>query len=208
MPRRASATIRRLSRHSHVEGEINPSGGRRPTIRPIGRVTAADIRADFVMAAYEEHQRRLTGFAYALTRDADVADDLVQETFLRLVKEHAAGRVPDNVSAWLFRVCANLTTSRGRRSVVARRFIERAPRPDDEVAADVEMLRHEMGEALVAALGILTVEARTALVMAANGFSGREIAESIGRTEPATRTLMFRARERLRSFLIAEGMHA
>lgn len=191
-----------------MEVEIHPSNGRRPTIRPIGRATVADLRADFVMTAYEENQRRLTGFAYALTRDADVADDLVQETFLRLVKEHAAGRVPDNVSAWLFRVCANLAKSRGRHGMVARRFVERAPPPDDEVAAEVEMLRHEAGEALVAALAILTAEARTALVMAANGFSGREIAASIGRTETATRTLMFRARERLRSFLIAEGMHA
>ena len=190
-----------------MEVEIAASSGRRPTIRPIARTTAADLRADFIMAAYDENQRRLTGFAYALTRDPDVANDLVQETFLRLVKEHAAGREPDNVSAWLFRVCANLVTSRGRRGLVARRFVERAPPPDDEVAAEVEMLRHETGEALVAALAILTTEARTAVVMAANGFSGREIAMSIGRTETATRTLMFRARERLRTFLVAQGVH-
>ena len=50
------------------------------------------------MAAYDENQRRLTSFAYALTRDADAADDLVQEAFLRLVKEHAAGREPENVT--------------------------------------------------------------------------------------------------------------
>lgn len=189
-----------------MEEEIDTSGGRRPTIRPISRTTAADLRADFVMTAYDENQRRLTGFAYALTRDADVADDLVQETFLRLIKEHAAGHTPDNVAAWLFRVCANIATSRGRRGVVARRFVERAPPPADEVAAEVEMLRHETGEALVAALAILNAEARTALVMAANGYSGREIAVSIGRTETATRTLMFRARERLRRFLVAEGV--
>jgi DNA-directed RNA polymerase specialized sigma24 family protein len=42
--------------------------------------------------------------------------------------------------------------------------------------------------------------------MAAQGFSGREIAEALGRTETSTRTLMFRARERLRSFLVAEGV--
>ena len=82
-------------------------------------VSDADRRADFVMAAYDENQRKLTSFAYALTRDADAADDLVQETFLRLVKEHAAGREPDNVTAWLYRVCANLATSRGRRGASA-----------------------------------------------------------------------------------------
>ena len=61
-------------------------------------------------------------------------------------------------------------------------------------------------EALVAALAILPDDARTAVVMAAQGFSGREIAEALGRTETSTRTMMFRARERLRTFLVAEGI--
>jgi RNA polymerase sigma-70 factor, ECF subfamily len=189
-----------------MEDEVTTPGDRPPAVRRLAIVSGADLRADFVMAAYDANQRRLTSFAYALTRDADVADDLVQESFLRLVKEHAAGRQPENVTAWLFRVCSNLATSRGRRGTVARRFLERGPSQDVEVAAEVEMLRHEMSEALVAALAILTDEARTAVVMAAHGFSGREIAESLGRTETSTRTLMFRARERLRTFLVAEGM--
>jgi RNA polymerase sigma-70 factor, ECF subfamily len=189
-----------------MEDEVTTPGDRPPAVRRLAIVSGADLRADFVMAAYDANQRRLTSFAYALTRDADVADDLVQESFLRLVKEHAAGRQPENVTAWLFRVCSNLATSRGRRGTVARRFLERGPSQDVEVAAEVEMLRHELSEALVAALAILTDEARTAVVMAAHGFSGREIAESLGRTETSTRTLMFRARERLRAFLVAEGM--
>jgi DNA-directed RNA polymerase specialized sigma24 family protein len=89
---------------------------------------------------------------------------------------------------------------------VARRFLERRPAEESEVAAEVETLRHETSEALVAALAILNDEARAAVVMAAHGFSGREIAEALGRTETSTRTLMFRARERLRSFLVAEGV--
>ena len=84
--------------------------------------------------------------------------------------------------------------------------MQHAHRRPIEVAAEVEVLRRDTGEALVAALGILTDDARTALVMAANGYSGREIADALGRTETATRTLMFRARERLRTFLVAEGI--
>ena len=185
---------------------VNTPNGRPPAVRRLDIVSDADLRADFVTAAYDENQRRLTSFAYALTRDADVADDLVQESFLRLVKEHAAGREPENVTAWLFRVCSNLATSRGRRTTVARRFLERRPAQDVEVAAEMEMLRHEMSETLVVALGILPDDARTALVMAAHGFSGREIAEALGRTETSTRTLMFRARERMRTFLVGEGV--
>ena len=189
-----------------MEDEVTTPNDRQPVVRRLDIVSDADIRADFVTAAYDQNQRRLTSFAYALTRDADVADDLVQESFLRLVKEHAAGRVPENVTAWLFRVCSNLAASRGRRTTVARRFLERPPAQDVEVAAEMEILRNETSEALVAALGILPDDARTALVMAAHGFSGREIAAALGRTETSTRTLMFRARERVRTFLVAEGM--
>jgi DNA-directed RNA polymerase specialized sigma24 family protein len=42
--------------------------------------------------------------------------------------------------------------------------------------------------------------------MAAQGFSGREIAEAIGKSEMATRTMMFRARERLRIHLSKEDV--
>ena len=189
-----------------MEVWIAMSDERQPAVRRLAVVSDADLRADFVMAAYDENQRKLTSFAYALTRDADAADDLVQESFLRLVKEHAAGREPDNVTAWLYRVCANLATSRGRRGVVARRFLERRPAEETEVAAEIQILRHETSEALVAALAILPDDARTAVVMAAQGFSGREIAEALGRTETSTRTMMFRARERLRTFLVAEGV--
>jgi RNA polymerase sigma-70 factor (ECF subfamily) len=182
------------------------SDDRQPAVRRLAVVSDADLRTDFVMAAYDENQRRLTSFAYALTRDADAADDLVQETFLRLVKDHAAGREPENVTAWLYRVCSNLATSRGRRGVVARKFLERRPAEETEVAAEIEILRHELSETLLAALTILPDDQRSALVMAAQGFSGREIADALGRTETSTRTMMFRARERLRTFLVAEGV--
>ena len=76
----------------------------------------------------------------------------------------------------------------------------------EEVAAEIEILRHELSETLLAALTILPDDQRSALVMAAQGFSGREIADALGRTETSTRTMMFRARERLRTFLVAEGV--
>ena len=44
-----------------------------------------------------------------------VAEDLLQEAFLRLTREVRADRTPDNVRAWLYRVGANLAVSRGRR---------------------------------------------------------------------------------------------
>jgi DNA-directed RNA polymerase specialized sigma24 family protein len=70
------------------------------------------------------------------------------------------------------------------------------------------MLRRETNSALLAALATVPSDARAALLMAAQGFSGREIAEAIGRSEMATRTMMFRAREKLRVYLVREGVHS
>ena len=78
----------------------------------------------------------------------------------------------------------------------------------DEPPADTETLRRETNSALVAGLATVPTDARTALLMAAQGFSGHEIAEAIGRTEMATRTMMFRAREKLRVYLVQEGVHS
>ena len=45
---------------------------------------------------------------------------------------------------------------------------------------------------------------RTALILASRGFSGREVAATIGKSELATRSLMCRARSKLRTELERE----
>ncbi|HET7472015.1 MAG TPA: RNA polymerase sigma factor [Candidatus Limnocylindrales bacterium] len=177
-----------------------------PSLRPVDTGTAGQAREQLVMAAFAEYSGKLTSFAFALTRDRDAADDLVQETFLRLVREAGDGREPENVGAWLFRVCANLATSRGRRLTVARRWLSGVRSLQHEPSADLPALKREANDALLTGLSMLPADARAALLMAANGFSGREIADAIGRTEVATRAMMFRARERLRAYLAREGM--
>ncbi len=189
------------------EDAILPLSSEPPTSQVDQRSIDA-ARSDVVIRAFEEHSAKLTGFAYAMTRDRDVADDLVQESFLRLVKELASGRTPDNLAAWLFAVCSNLAVSRGRRASVAQRFLRAARGGMDEAPADIETLRRETNAALLAALATVPGDARAALLMSANGFSGREIAAAIGRSEVATRTMMFRAREKLRVHLVREGVHS
>ena len=72
-------------------------------------------RSDALVEAYDAYQRDIHGFLRAATRDPDTAEDLTQETFIRLYREIQAGRTPDNIRAWLYTVATNLVTSRGRR---------------------------------------------------------------------------------------------
>ena len=159
-----------------------------------------------VEEAFDAYAGRLKAFARAAVRDEDAADDLVQETFLRLVQHLRQSAPPENIGGWLYRVCANLVVSRGRRRSVAERMrrllIDRStsPPPDEAVIRSAENAR------LRDALLELPADARVAVLMAAEGFSAIEIGTAIGRSPGATATYISRARVRLRERLsIAEG---
>lgn len=156
---------------------------------------------NLVAATYDRHGRELFTFALRACHDHATAEDLVQESFTRLIVEIEAGRTPGNVRAWLYRVVANLVISRGRRTaVVERRFGELAAGEADS-GPEPAYLDHERQADIDVALGELDPDARTALLMAASGFNGMEIAEAIGRSGSATRTLMCRTRLQLRERL-------
>ncbi len=162
-------------------------------------------RAEEVVAAYDSNERDLFSFALAVTRDSATAEDLVQEAFLRLVREAQAGRFPDNVRAWLFRVVVNLARSRARRSFVADRWRSFFVNHDVARSPEDEFIRRERGDALHGALAALPSEARIALLLASDGHTGQEVAALIGRSEGGTRTLLWRARRELRRRLQSEG---
>ena len=168
---------------------------------PVQSSPSREAAADVVVGAYEAWQRDIFSFLRAATRDPEVAEDLTQETFIRLLREVQAGRTPTNVRAWLYTVASHLVTSRGRRMVVADRFKSIIAIRGSAESPERDSLRREQSDEMHRALAQLPVDARTALLLSAHGFSGQEIAAVLGRTEGATRTLLCRARVRLRERL-------
>ena len=165
------------------------------------RGAAARDAESLVIAAYEAHARDLNAFARSLVREREAAEDLVAEAYARLVREVHAGRGPDDVRAWLYRVVSNLVMSRGRRITVAQRFLGRLVDRRTAELPEARHLRLDVDPALRAAVLSLPPDARVALVLAARGVSGAEIAATIGRSEAATRTLLTRSRQRVRARL-------
>ena len=171
---------------------------------PVAVVPARDGAEDVsraVLALYDAHQRDLANFVRAIERDPRVAEDIVSETFVRLIVVVRRGRSPDQPRAWLHRVAANLVIDGGRRRTVVTRFLGRLVEHRTAPAADEMVLRDESRREVWDALSTLPPDARTALMLAAHGFSGHEIADAIGRSELATRSLLCRARLRLREQL-------
>lgn len=176
-------------------------------IQPVGAVGAQRRAAvdTAVVTAWTDHHQEIYAFLVRTTRDPQSAEDLLQETYLRLTREVRAGRAPDNTRAWLYRVAGNLATSRGRRIAASFRGLVRiatAAGPARTAdAPEAGYLQRESRSALLGALADLGPDARAALLLASEGFTGAEIAAAIGRTEAATRTLLCRTRLRVRQRL-------
>jgi RNA polymerase sigma factor (sigma-70 family) len=163
--------------------------------------TATVDHHGLVVDAFGMYRDELYSFLYRSTRDDAAAEDLLQETFLRLMREVDSGRTPDHIRAWLYKVASNLAISRGRRRATVVEWMRRHGRDDaTRVAESPEagVLSRERASMLDAALATLSVDARSALLLSAQGFSGEEIADTIGRSHAATRTLLSRARVRVR----------
>lgn len=168
----------------------------------LSRVATTLVPSRSIVAqAYEAYHGELYSFLRRSTRDEAAAEDLLQETFVRLTREVDTNRTPDHVRGWLYRVASNLAISRGRRQTTVLGWLSRHGRTEATKAVEspeAGYLRNERASLLEAALLTLPAEARTALQLSADGFSGEEIAEAIGRTYGATRTLLSRARVKVR----------
>ncbi len=191
----------RFSRMNSVSAPAAPDD-QRPALeraRPAARADEADLAA-----IYEARRGELLAFLVGMTHDIDEAEDLLQETFVTLVRESRAGRMPDDVRPWLYRVAANATISRRRRFVTWTRLLPRLLDRGEPERPEGAALRAERDTELHSALGRLAPDRRAALLLAARGFTGHEVATAIGRTEGATRTLLCRARLQLRDILETE----
>lgn len=170
--------------------------------RETGAATRPDTADELVAEAYRRYGPEILSHLRALVRDPGEAEDLAQEAFLRLLAEVAADRRPTNTRAWLHRVATNLAMSYGRHRQVAHRAEPRLRHDGSiEPTEDLAVLREEQRR-IRGALDGLRDHDRQVVLLAASGLSGSELADRMGRSDSATRTLLCRARGRLRALLV------
>jgi RNA polymerase sigma-70 factor (ECF subfamily) len=152
-----------------------------------------------VLAALHEHRAPLFRYVARLTGDADVAEEVVQETFARLVTRSPQRLV--DLRPWLFTVATRLVRDEGRRSRRRLRLLGARPQrqplgdpPDDPASSAV---RADLRAKVRAALAGLPQRDRTVLLLRESGFSHREIAEAVGTTTKSVGTMIARALDRL-----------
>jgi RNA polymerase sigma-70 factor (ECF subfamily) len=162
------------------------------------QTSANDDPEGAVRSAFEAHRAMVFRRVLIATHDEALADDVVQDAFASLLVEVQGGRMPENVGGWLHRVAMNAVVSRARHAEVERRYQPALVRSDITDSPERAVEAREQARQIRQALSALPLIDRTAILLAANGASGAEIAGRLGRTELAARTLLCRARARLR----------
>jgi RNA polymerase sigma-70 factor (ECF subfamily) len=175
----------------------------------------ADSGADRLGALFDVHHQRLYRLARRMSRNADEARDLVQDTFLRAAR--APGSVPSGAlaeEAWLVRVLVNLCRDRWRQMTNRERLRLRQGYGGqvDGVTTPTRIESADPEAALVArsvvwrALATLDPRRRAVLVMyELEGVPVEVIARTLGVTSVTVRWHLSKGRRQLAAAIRGEG---
>ena len=150
---------------------------------------------------YQTTYDDLVRFLYRKVWDADRAQDLAQETFVRCLREAARMRTITNVRAFVFTIATNLARDEARTVLRRKQHLvllknEAATSPHAE--AEIEAIERARRVAAVeAALSDLSERDREILLLWDAGLSYQEIAQQTGLAIGAIGTTLSRARRRL-----------
>jgi RNA polymerase sigma-70 factor (ECF subfamily) len=179
-----------------------------PLPEEIARAAKGDERAfERLITAYHP---AIYHYLYRLVGNADDAEDLAQETFLRMARglPNFAGR--SQFTTWLFQIAKNLGVD-----LLRRREVERAPAMERAVElrpapTPVGVDGFEEADLLWSCIRQLNVDLRSALVLRdLLGFTYREIAEILETTVATVKWRIYEGRERVQTqYRLAAGAGA
>lgn len=166
-------------------------------------VQAGDL--DAFQALYERHHRAVFGFLLRSVHDRRAAEDLLQETFLRVFAARQTYRPLAAFRTWLFTVARHLVIDRARRSGSeaegnAKDTLDALVDPDASPLQHIEA--QELAERLERGVRQLPPAQREILLLSrVVGLSHDEVARVTGTSAAAVRVALHRALRGLRAWL-------
>ncbi|MGA2382131.1 MAG: sigma-70 family RNA polymerase sigma factor [Gemmatimonadales bacterium] len=171
-------------------------------------------------AAYREllsrYERPVFSLIYRMVRDRALAEDLAQETFIKVLNALDTYRPEFKFSSWIFKIANNAAIDQLRKRELATLSLDGAPgaRTAEEVEATAlqavdhtesalaELEARELGSEIEQAIGKLRPEYRTAILLRhVEGRAYEEIAEVMDLPLGTVKTYIHRARLELREYL-------
>jgi RNA polymerase sigma-70 factor, ECF subfamily len=186
--------------------------------RDLGVRLMLQVRSDVAGAfetLVERYQHRLVGILFHLVGDIDEAEDLCQEVFLRVYRSRRGYRARCKFSTWLFTIANNLVLNCLHRKERNSKVLIAGGGNDSQAVVSItrqvrgregtpstQMRQAELFDAVRAALGVLNEDQKLAVLLSKfEEMSYAEIADVMGRSPTAVKSLLARARNELREQL-------
>lgn len=171
----------------------------------LARVTKLTAAAPAVQGElgqlFEEHQGRIFRAAFRILGNATDAEDVLQQVFLRIVRQEVTPDQVGDMDAYLYRTAINaaldLARSRWRRSSVPLADAS-APQPSSAGATESYEIRNWLRQALTVLSGR---QAEMFVLRYLEGYENREIAEMLATSQAVVAVSLFRARAQLKKEL-------
>ena len=153
---------------------------------------------------YERHSAEALRFAYLLTGDPQLAEDLVQDAFVRMIGRFADLRRADAFGTYLKRTIVNLSYGQFRRRRLERAYLER-----ERALLNRDGIRQpdmEEHDEMIARLQKIAPRQRAVLVLRYyEDLSERQTAEALGCSVRTVKSLAARGMEGMRGQQMGEG---
>ncbi len=165
--------------------------------------TINDLDFDELYKLYFHHIYR---FAYSLMGHPEEANDITQETFIKLYRQIEAGEEIRTPKAWIYRVASNSCYNHLKRKKRFRGILEKEHLPNDVSPENVEedLVKKQEIQLLRKTIRKLPARDQVILTLYKNGFSTTEIAETIKVKKNSVGKILARSVEKL-SKKIKEG---
>lgn len=182
-----------LSRPIHAPSDLDAT--------QMARVRSGD--RDAFADLVDRHKDAVVNYLTRLTGNRDRAEDLAQETFLRLFRSAGSYSEQGLLRGYLFRIATNLVRSEERREKRLRLLMPFLGRPEHaEPAAPSGLLRQEMHREVSAAVAQLPLRYRVPLVLhEIEGWAYADIAQALGCREGTVKSRIHRGRQHLKERL-------
>ena len=165
----------------------------------MARVARSDQNAFRILS--RRHAGAALGLARNIVGNEAVAEELVQEAFLRVWLNAPRWRPDAAFRTWLYRIVINLCLNEKRRTSPLP--LDAAGDPADPApGAETELAEHERDRLVAAAIAALPARQRAAIVLTyTQGLSNAEAADMLDTSVSGIETLLVRAKRALRAAL-------
>jgi len=158
---------------------------------------------DAISAIYAEMNRPVFAVAFAILKDEGLAQDVVQDTFIK-VRSSIDSYTPDtNPSAWIITIARNFALMEYRKR---RREVSFDPSNSDYAFGSYSITFHESNPVLDAAMNALDQEEREIVLLhVISDYKHREIADSLNKPLGTVLWIYNKAIKKLKTYLEEHG---